>query len=213
MSEILTFLILAATTAAMSVNSSKPHVISETIEDLQFLSQLADELLSDQERTIVTSVSFEGDKAELESLAAKLYADKHVQSPIDDNNGKKCSLVLQNRVSGLKALPAAESWMKDTVANLEKLGIVGFWNISIEGWMIEGREMSALLDPVLLYISAYEVESDQNGQQLYTSYYSGLFHNSVMAEDEKFNLQILTNYSSEFKKWYMALGTPRITSY
>ncbi|BCG60923.1 hypothetical protein [Paenibacillus sp. URB8-2] len=106
MNAILAFQVLVAATAVWSDSPGKPLDVSNAIEDLRFLSQLADELLSDQERTIITSVSFEG-------------------------NGVN-ALVLQNRASGIEALSEAISWMEDTASDLKRLGHVGFWNIRIE---------------------------------------------------------------------------------
>lgn len=201
----------AGATGACSRTSISPyHPVSKSINDLRLLTQLSEELMTDNDRTIIISLTCVGEEVECESIFAKFNRENNTIVSLNENINEGV-IEIQYKTSGIDALSAAVSWMEYSAADLDRFELRGIWNVGVEGWKKDGKPLSSLLDPILLYISAYEVDMYQDDERFFTNYYSGLFHGSLInINGEDVNLQCNANYLSEFNQWKITFGTPML---
>jgi hypothetical protein len=158
--------------------------VTASIEDLRLLSQMAEEVIADQERYIELCIG-------CVPFSLKIRTE-----------------------AGCEGLSAAVSWLANTTAYLERFKTNGTWGISIEGFMKNNGRIYSLLSLLQLYLSAYEVEFYEDEQHLYASYYCGVLNSSIgMVGDEEVNLQVYADYSPRLGRWKVALRTPNATPY
>ncbi|MCL6606100.1 MAG: hypothetical protein K6T94_24810 [Paenibacillus sp.] len=205
MSSLGTLFLLASAAAVYSVETRNESHISDMLKDVNLLSNLADEVMSIQDRIYVANVYCEGvNEEDIAVLTDKFEAiDKDIL-----NNG---SIVFWYKTEGLPSLSSFVSWVEGAAADLKALNLEGTWNIHIEGSMRKGN-LFKLLAPIELYICAEEVESSYDEKQYNTNYYSGLLHGSRMIGTEYSNLQIIAKSALPDEQWKITLGTPAIAN-
>ncbi|WP_310828746.1 hypothetical protein [Paenibacillus pedocola] len=173
-------------------------------KDVYLLSQLADEVMSNEERIYMASVCCEG--ANEEDILLLMNKIGTVNMERFDLR----SIVFGYKTHGLECLTSFVSWIERAAAEVKALHLTGTWNIHIEGCMRKGETLHQLLAPIELYICADEVDSSSDEKEYNTHYYSGLFHGTRMIGDEYSNLQIMAKPALPDNQWRITLGTPSI---
>ncbi|MEK5357958.1 hypothetical protein [Paenibacillus sp. FSL L8-0709] len=203
MSLLGTLFLLAASTALYSIETRKDSQMADIHKDVYLLSQIADEVMSNEERIYVANVRCEGaNEDDIVVLKDKL-------GTVDMDLASNGSIAFRYSTHRLQSLSSFLSWIEEAATDLKALNLVGTWNIHIEGSMRKGN-LHMLLAPVELYICAVEVESSYAEKQYNTNYYSGLFHGFRMIENECSNLQIIAKCALPDEQWKITMGTPAI---